>query len=1001
MRSVCKVFVLVALAIGGAIAHAQQTPIARYTRLTGNINFVVTGGSLRTQDNDGNACAVGATDTAALAGIPTGAAVLGAYLYWGGSGSAIDGAVTLNGAAVAASRTFAATYTTGGEDYPFFGAFADVTVRVAGNGSFTFGGLGVTTGAPHCAVQAVAAGWSLVVIYGSADERLRAINVFDGLQYFRGSALTLNPDGFRIPPADYDGRIAIVALEGDPQNSTPMNGFSESLRFNGTVLDDGINVAGSDPLVQPYDGTVNSPGIATSYGFDVDIFDVTAQFAPGQTGATTEFSSGGDLVLLLAQIVSATSEPTVDLSIAKSHAGDFLVGSGGSYVLRVANAAGQQREDNAITVTDTLPAGLTYVSATGTGWTCAAVGQDVSCTHPPVIDPGQALPDITLTVSVGMAAYPAVSNTARVTSASFESAPGNNEATDVATVRASDLSTSTLAVQDLNGGEVAPGDVLRYTLALIETGGVAAGSVTSAAPLPTNTQALGVVSMPAGAVDGSTPLQLAVSAIAVPASGAATIVFDVQVPAAATPGTPIDAAAAITNPAGAGATPAAPQLIVLPSAIPSSGVKALYLRGTGAGLARTLSRVRAVSGEALVPVSPGAANAVTWTLGPALQLPLTLPAGNIPVPLWLSRTGSGTSRALQLTLANSATGTIGTTTVTVTGVPNNTTGAGYPASFVLPNTTPRTYPAGSAFTLRIQQTSPTGGSTATRVHPYAGGQSYSRVLLASSTVINVDSVTSYDAAYPGGSATATFHRGDTVHVRAVVSDPFGSFDITRARLELVDAGGGAQVANATMTEVAAAAATKTYQYTYTLPAAAATGGWAMRVTADEGAEGTVTDLGVGGFVVVLPLPSLMVTKVSEVLSDPINAGSSPKRIPGAVVRYAISVSNSGPGVVDASSLVIATPVPQGAELYVAAGGGGPVEYIEGTPASGLTFNGATDVTYSNQPGGGAPYTYAPVPDGQGFDPAVTGLRIAPGGAMNAAGGAGQPSFTVRLRVRIQ
>lgn len=1001
MRAVGKILVLVALAIGGGIAHAQQTPITRYTRLTGNINFVATGGSLRTENNNGNACAVGATRTAALAGIPAGAAVIGAYLYWGGSGSAIDAAVTLNGAAVAASRTFTATFTTDGVSYPFFGAFADVTSRVAGNGNYTFGGLSVATGSPHCTVQAVAAGWSLIVIYGSANERLRAINVFDGLQHFRGSALTLAPDGFRIPPTAFDGRIAIVAIEGDPANSTPLNGYSESLRFNSTALDDGMNVPDSDPLLQPYDGTVSSLGIATSYGFDIDTFDVTSLLAPGQTGATTEFSSGGDLVLLLAQVVSATSEPTVDLSITKSHAGDFLVGSQGSYTLRVANAAGQQREDNAVTVTDTLPAGLAYVSATGTGWTCGAVGQDVSCTHPPVIDPGQALPDITLTVSVGAAALPGVSNTARVTSASFEIAPADNQATDVATVRASDLSTSTFAVQDLNGGEVAAADVLRYTLTLIESGGVAAGGVTVAAPLPGNTEALGVVSVPAGAVDGSGPAQLDVSAVAVPAGGMATIVFDVHVPAAATPGTPIAATATIANPAGLGAAPAAPPLIVSPSEIPSSGTKALYLRGTGAGTARSLSRVRAVTGEALVSVGPGAAGAVTWTLGPALQLPLTLPAGNIAVPLWLSRSGTGTSRTLQLTFANSATGTIGTTTVAVSGVPNNTSGAAYPTQFVLPNATSRTYPAGSVFTLRIQQTSPTGAGTATRVHPHAGGESYSRVLLASSTVINVDSVASYATAYPGGAATGSFHRDDTVHMRAVVSDPFGSFDITRARLELLDAGGAVRIANVPMTEVAAAAATKTYQYVHSLPADAAYGGWVMRVTADEGAEGTVTDLGVGGFVVMQPLPSLLVTKLAEVLWDPVNGASSPKRIPRAVVRYAISVSNSGPGVVDASSLVIAAPVPRGTELYVAAGGGGPVEYIEGTPASGLTFNGASDVTYSNQSGGGAPYTYTPVPDGQGFDPAVTGVRIAPGGAMNAAGGGGQPSFTVRLRVRIQ
>ncbi len=113
------------------------------------------------------------------------------------------------------------------------------------------------------------------------NERLRAVNVFDGLQFFRGSALTLNPDGFRIPPTNFDGRMTIVAWEGDPGNSTPLNGFSEVLRFNGTAVDDGIVVPGSDPSIQPYDGTVNTAGVATSYGVDVDTFDVTALLDAG------------------------------------------------------------------------------------------------------------------------------------------------------------------------------------------------------------------------------------------------------------------------------------------------------------------------------------------------------------------------------------------------------------------------------------------------------------------------------------------------------------------------------------------------------------------------------------------------------------------------------------------------------------------------------------------------------------------------------------------------
>ena len=218
-------------------------------------------------------------------------------------------------------------------------------------------------------------GWAVIAIYGSASERLRAVNVFDGLQYFRGSAVTLNPDGFRIPSSNVDGRMAIVAWEGDPGNSTALNGFSEALSFNGATVDDGIVVAGSDPPVQPYDGTVSSLGAASSYGVDVDTFDVSTLLSPGQTSATTQFSSGRR-----PRAADGAGRQRHERArrrlVADEDAHRQLHGRrNGHYRFTVANAAGTQREDNTVTVTDALPAGLGFVSGSGTGWSCAASGQ--------------------------------------------------------------------------------------------------------------------------------------------------------------------------------------------------------------------------------------------------------------------------------------------------------------------------------------------------------------------------------------------------------------------------------------------------------------------------------------------------------------------------------------------------------------------------------------------------------------------------------------------------
>ena len=149
------------------------------------------------------------------------------------------------------------------------------------------------------------------------------------------------------------------------------------------------------------------------------------------------------------------------------------------------------------------------------------------------------------------------------------------------------------------------------------------------------------------------------------------------------------------------------------------------------------------------------------------------------------------------------------------------------------------------------------------------------------------------------------------------------------------------------------------------------------------------------------VPDLLVSKVAQTLTDPINGSANPKAIPGAVIQYTLGVSNQGLGPVDADSLVITDPLPTDTALFVDTSGGDPIAFVDGAVASGLTYTFATDVTFSNQVGGGPPYNYAPVPDAQGFDAVVTGFRINPGGAMNPTVGTNVPGFNILLRVRIQ
>lgn len=88
------------------------------------------------------------------------------------------------------------------------------------------------------------------------------------------------------------------------------------------------------------------------------------------------------------------------LSIAKSHTGNFTQGqANATYSVVVSNAAGAGPTDGTtVTVTETVPSGLTLVSMAGTGWTCAVIP---TCTRTDALAGGASYPAITVIVNVG------------------------------------------------------------------------------------------------------------------------------------------------------------------------------------------------------------------------------------------------------------------------------------------------------------------------------------------------------------------------------------------------------------------------------------------------------------------------------------------------------------------------------------------------------------------------------------------------------------------------
>jgi len=173
---------------------------------------------------------------------------------------------------------------------------------------------------------------------------------------------------------------------------------------------------------------------------------------------------------------------TPDMTLGKSHAGNFVRGSTASYAIPVSNVSPFGATNGLVTINDTLPLGVTPASVTGTGWACAIASQTVSCTRSDVLAGAGSYPSITVNANVAQTAPPTVTNTAMV-GGGGELNLANDSATDIATVVSSaDMSVTNAAAPN----PVAAGGFITYTQVVTNNGPSAADNATLVDPIPAN-----------------------------------------------------------------------------------------------------------------------------------------------------------------------------------------------------------------------------------------------------------------------------------------------------------------------------------------------------------------------------------------------------------------------------------------------------------------------------------------------------------------------------------
>ncbi|MGR6874760.1 hypothetical protein ACU6U9_21305 [Pseudomonas sp. HK3] len=523
------------------------TTVALRESFAGNLSFELTGGSFRTASNSQNACSLSTSSSNPLTTLPFAAKIKRAYLYWAGSSSNstfVDSTVTFNGQTITANRTYTDS---SGTSY-YYGASADVTnlVKNTRNSTYSMSNLSIFANNSRCNTQTVLGGWSLLVIYEDESEDFSVINIYEGFQYFQQSAavssLTLVPSNFKLP-ANPKGQHAHITWEGDDT----IGNDGEGLTFQGFDLFDS---SGGNNLGNQFDSYSNIEGGRTTYGVDIDSYNISAYLTEGATSVSTTYTARQDGVLLSAEVIKVSNIPVADLGVTTSNPTGWLQGSTVTKKFTVSNNGPNDVPTQSVRFTTTLPSQLSFNGNQGDiDWQCSQAGQQLSCIYQPKLRSGWSdYLDLKLDVAgtSGQTANwsVAVDHDTAPYDIFDNHAENDNYALSVPinSTPAVDLSASSKTPNNLSGDILLAGDTLQYIITIDDASNLATSGIQLRDDLPANVTSypdgknFKIISKPNSAVVNSSNTggangtgYLDIQNISLAANGTAEIIFEVTV----------------------------------------------------------------------------------------------------------------------------------------------------------------------------------------------------------------------------------------------------------------------------------------------------------------------------------------------------------------------------------------------------------------------------------------------------------------------------------------
>lgn len=160
--------------------------------------------------------------------------------------------------------------------------------------------------------------------------------------------------------------------------------------------------------------------------------------------------------------------PSADLAVHKSH-DSVVAGSVGTWTIVASNLGPSDARD--VVITDDLPAGISFVAATGNGMTCTSTGSTVTCTYSGSLAPGaQAIVSLQGTVDATMTS--SVTNHAETAGSTADPSLDNNAVDDLTEIDRKAI----IAVTDatITNGPVVVGEPINWAVSYRNLGTSAA-----------------------------------------------------------------------------------------------------------------------------------------------------------------------------------------------------------------------------------------------------------------------------------------------------------------------------------------------------------------------------------------------------------------------------------------------------------------------------------------------------------------------------------------------